>query len=82
MVYSFIIKKEWENKVVNVLSYKGELRETTGSLVALIAFPTSDWTCELKSSYAIDSKMAELMLKLKSKLEVPKNFTIQQKIIL
>lgn len=64
------------------MSLKGDFTEVGGSIAAIITFPTPDWTKELKSSYAKDTKMAELMLKLESKLEFPKEFTMQQGIIL
>lgn len=68
--YIFIVeyKKGRKNKVADALSCKRELEDKVWSLSALITFPTLDWKEELKSSYAVDPEMHELMLKLDSKL--------------
>lgn len=41
-------KKGRKNKVVDVLSKRGDLDEETEGIMALISFPTSDWLAELK----------------------------------
>lgn len=82
--YSFTIeyKRGRENKVADALSWKWEFEEEEESVAALITFPTTDWIEELKSSYVANPEMADLMLKLESKLEVLKGFTMQHGIIM
>jgi hypothetical protein len=83
--YDFIIeyKQGRENRVADALSRKFEtLSDPDEISVSLISFPTPNWVSDLKASYASDPVTQKLILALQQNLPVPKDFSLQQGLLL
>jgi hypothetical protein len=83
--YDFVIefKKGKENTVADALSRQSDhLSDQEDCSISLISFPTPSWVSDLKSSYLQDSFTTELLHTLQDGGKGPKDFSLQQGLLL